>query len=37
MHRKFLSETLKGRDHSEDLGVDGKVIYCNGNYKKVEP
>jgi len=26
MHTKFWSENLKGRDHSEDLGVDGKVI-----------
>jgi hypothetical protein len=26
MHTKFLSENLKGRDHSEDLGVDGKII-----------
>jgi hypothetical protein len=22
----FGPETLKGRDHSEDIGVDGKVI-----------
>jgi hypothetical protein len=22
----FWSENLKGRDHSEDLGVDGKII-----------
>jgi hypothetical protein len=26
MHTKFWSEDLKGRDHSEDLGVDGKII-----------
>jgi hypothetical protein len=26
MHSKFLSEIPKGRDHSEDLGVDGKII-----------
>jgi hypothetical protein len=26
MHTTFLSENLKGRDHSEDLGVDGKII-----------
>jgi len=25
MHTKFWSETLKGRGHSEDLGVDGKI------------
>jgi hypothetical protein len=24
MHTKFWSETLKGRDHSED--IDGKII-----------
>jgi hypothetical protein len=23
----FWSENLKGRDHSEDLGVDGRVIF----------
>jgi hypothetical protein len=23
MHKKFWSENLKGRNHSEDLGVDG--------------
>jgi hypothetical protein len=23
---KFWSENLKGRDHSEDLGVDEKII-----------
>jgi hypothetical protein len=26
MYIKFLSENLKGRDHSEDLGVDGRII-----------
>jgi len=26
MHTKFLLENQKGRDHSEDLGVDGKII-----------
>jgi len=26
MHRMFWLEYLKGRDHSENLGVDGKVI-----------
>jgi hypothetical protein len=26
MHIKFQSENLKGRDHSEDLGVDGKIL-----------
>jgi len=25
MHKKFWSENLKGRDHSGDLGVDGRV------------
>jgi hypothetical protein len=26
MHTKFWSESLKGRDSSEDVGIDGKVI-----------
>jgi hypothetical protein len=26
MHTKFSSESLKGRDHSEDLDVDGEII-----------
>jgi hypothetical protein len=26
MRAKFWLESLKGRDHSEDLGVDGWVI-----------
>jgi hypothetical protein len=26
MHTKFLSEKMKGRHHSEDLGVDGRII-----------
>jgi hypothetical protein len=26
MHTKFWSENLKGRDYSDDLGVEGKVI-----------
>jgi hypothetical protein len=26
MHTKCLSENLKGRDHFEDTGVDGKII-----------
>jgi len=25
MHTKFWLESLKGRDHSEDLGIDGKI------------
>jgi hypothetical protein len=24
--RAFWSENLKGRDHSEDLSIDGKII-----------
>jgi hypothetical protein len=26
MHTTFLLENLKGRDHSEYLGIDGKII-----------
>jgi hypothetical protein len=26
MHTKFLFEILKGRDHSKDLGVNGRII-----------
>jgi len=26
MYKKFWSENLKGRDHAEDLGVDGRII-----------
>jgi hypothetical protein len=26
MHIIFLSENLKGRDHSEDIGSDGKIM-----------
>jgi hypothetical protein len=26
MHKKCWLESLKGRDHSEDLGVDGRII-----------
>jgi hypothetical protein len=26
MHRRFYSENLKGRDHSEDIGADGGII-----------
>jgi len=26
MHTIFWSENLKGRDHLEDLGVDGKIL-----------
>jgi hypothetical protein len=35
MRRKFSLETLKVRDHSEDLGIDGRLF--NGFYgNKVE-
>jgi len=27
MHRKFLSENLKGRDHLGEIGVDGEIIW----------
>jgi hypothetical protein len=26
MCRKFWSENLKGRDHLEDIGIDGRII-----------
>jgi hypothetical protein len=26
IHTTFWSENLKGRDHSEDLGVDRRII-----------
>jgi hypothetical protein len=26
MNESFGPENLKGRDHSEDLGIDGKII-----------
>jgi len=26
IHTKFWSDNLKGREHWEDLGVDGKII-----------
>jgi hypothetical protein len=26
MHTEFWSETLKGGGHSEDLGIDGKIL-----------
>jgi hypothetical protein len=26
IHIKFWSEILKGRDHSEELGIDGMII-----------
>jgi hypothetical protein len=30
MHPIFWSEDMKGRDHSEDIGIDVKVILeCN--------
>jgi hypothetical protein len=33
MHTKSWSENPKGRDNSEDLGIDGKILDCIlGNY-----
>jgi hypothetical protein len=26
MHKIFWLENLKGKDHSEDLGIDGRII-----------
>jgi len=32
MHTQSWTENLKGRDHSEDLGIDGRIamIECEG-------
>jgi hypothetical protein len=27
MHTKFWLENLKGRDYSEDLGINGNIIF----------
>jgi hypothetical protein len=27
MHTKFWSGNLKGGDHPEDIGVDGRIIF----------
>jgi len=27
----FLLETLKGRDHSEEVGIDGRIILEGGS------
>jgi hypothetical protein len=26
MHTKFWPENVKGRDHSQDIGIDGRII-----------
>jgi hypothetical protein len=26
MHTKFWSDNMKGRDHTEDLDIDGQII-----------
>jgi hypothetical protein len=26
MNTKFLSENMRGRDHMEDLGIDGRIM-----------
>jgi hypothetical protein len=28
MHAKLWLEHMEGRDHSEELGVDGKILQC---------
>lgn len=28
MHKRFWPENLKGREHVEDLGVDGQILKC---------
>jgi len=35
MHTKFWLENLKGRNHPEELGIDGKIIldYILGSEK----
>jgi hypothetical protein len=35
MHKKFLSENLKSRDHSVDLGIDGRII-LSVNFKTID-
>jgi hypothetical protein len=35
MHRKFWSENLKGRDHSEDLGIDVKLYRIKLDTRKI--
>jgi hypothetical protein len=27
MHKKLLLRNMKGRDHLEDLGIDGRIIF----------
>jgi hypothetical protein len=28
MHKELPLENRKGRDHSENLGIDGKILEC---------
>jgi hypothetical protein len=34
MHRKFWTEDLKGRDHSEYLDVDGRITF-EWNFREI--
>jgi hypothetical protein len=31
MHTKFWSKNLEGREHVEDLGIDGRIILMDNN------
>jgi hypothetical protein len=36
VHTIFWLENLKGRDHSEDIGVDGRIILVDSILGKYE-
>jgi hypothetical protein len=35
MRTEFALESLKGRDHPEDLGIDGRIIGCKIDLKEI--
>jgi hypothetical protein len=35
MHTKYWWESLKGRDYSEDLGIDEKIISIKMDLRKI--